>query len=298
MYKMTMLLGLLVAIMSVSASGVGFIGAPTAGLEQGQWSVGYNYMYSNMGLERTTQTGAWAEFDANGDLDKAESDDYHLEKINIDDVKTQRHYGTIGYGLSNSWEAYVQLGIADVKAKTRDTHYDPLDDEDDGGYDWQWDGHNFDNDFAWGLGTRITFHEQGNCRWGASVQMNWVDTSYDVTSAWEENGADITRKDEFDYSTYDLIIAVGPTVDMGDWNLYGGTFYYMLEGEFDVDVTVAWENGSTGSAIGEGSADLESHNIGVFVGAQCTLMGKASLTTEFSFTEDGWACGTGVGIPF
>ena len=249
MYRMTMLLGLLVAIMSVSASGVGFIGAPTAGLEKGQWNVGFNYMYSNMGLERTTVTDAWAEYE-DGDL--VDRDVYNLDKINIDDVKTQRYYGTIGYGLSNSWEAYVQLGIADVKAKSRDSVYDPLDEPDAPWErpDWQWAGHNFDNDLAWGLGTKITFLEQGNWRWGASVQMNWVDTSHDVTKAGEtDSEIDWIAKEEFDYSTYDLIIAVGPTVDMGGWSLYGGPFYYMLEGDLDIDAMAAWENGECGSSF-------------------------------------------------
>ena len=278
MNKMTMLLGLLVAIMSVSASGVGFIGAPTAGLEQGQWNVGFNYMYSDMELDKTKISGAWAEFDGAGDLVDGGSESF---KIEIDNVKTQRYYGTIGYGLTDSWEAYVQLGIADLKAQIRDA-----DEPDD------WDGFNFDNDFAWGWGTKYTFHEQGNCRWGASVQMNWLDTSWDMKST-DSFG---TEEEQIDYSTYDLIIAVGPTVDMGGWNLYGGPFYYMLDGDLDVEGTETW---ATGSEIWKYSGDLEEDSsFGAFVGTQCMLMDKYCLTTELSLTGGGWAFGAGLAVPF
>jgi len=282
MYKMTMLLGLLVAIMSVSASGVGFIGTPTAELEQGQWSAGFNYMYSDMELDTTKMKFVEADFDADGELvGDIETGSW---KMDIDDVKTQRYYGTIGYGITRVWEAYVQLGIADVKGKFRDAVLDP-DDPDD------WDGTNFDNDFAWGLGTRITFHEQGNCRWGASVQLNSVDTSWDDTFTED----DWTQKVQIDWETYDLIIAAGPTVDMGGWNLYGGPFYYMQRGDLDVEGTETWP---TGSEIWKDSGDLESDGIGGFVGAQCMVMDKYCVTTEFSFSGDGYAIGAGIAVPF
>ena len=283
MYRMAMLLGLLVAIMSVSAFGVGFIGTPTAELEQGQWNVGFNNMYSDMELDKAKMTGVWSEFDADGDLVDRGPELYKLE---IDDVKTQRYYGTIGYGLTNVWEAYVQLGIADLKAETRDAD-DPED---------EWSGLNFDNDFAWGWGTRYTFYEQDNIRWGVSVQMNWLDTSWDVTIAEEVAGGTEIEKTQIDWETYDLIIAVGPTVNMGGWNLYGGPFYYMIDGDLDVSRTETWP---TGSGIWKESGDLEEDsNFGGFVGVQCNVMENYDVTTEISFTGDGWAIGAGVCCAF
>ncbi len=68
MYKMTMLLGLLVAIMSVSAFGAGFIGTPTAELEQGQWNAGFNYMYSDMELDKTKMKNTFGVLDGDGKL--------------------------------------------------------------------------------------------------------------------------------------------------------------------------------------------------------------------------------------
>ena len=257
MSRIVILLGLLVAIMSVNAYGVGFIGTPTAELDQGQWNIGFNYTYISMDLDDTTMKEAGSS-----------------DKIEINDNNVQRYYGTIGYGLTDMWEAYIQVGLADVKARFRDAE-DPTDD---------WDGFNFDNDFAWGWGTKYTFHDQGDVCWGASLQMNFLDTSWDDSgSNWE---------DQIDYESYDLIIAVGPTVDMGGWNLYGGPFYYMLDGDLD----------ASGIDMGtpyKASGDLEEDgSFGGFVGAQCMLMEKYCMTTELSFSGGGFAIGAGLSVPF
>jgi hypothetical protein len=237
MYRMMKLLGLLVAIISVNAFGVGFIGTPTAELDQGQWNVGFNYTYISTDLSSTTIGGS---------------------KADLNDNNVQRYYANIGYGLTNMWEAYVQLGIADVKLNVKS-----------GGSET---GYNFDNDFAWGWGTKYTFSEQGDVCWGATVQMNWLDTSGD------NGGTNV------DYSDYDLLVGVGPTVDMGGWKLYGGPFYYMLDGDLDYPTA---------------SGDLEEDsNIGGFIGAKCTMMEKYDVTTELSFTGDGWAIGAGIAMPF
>jgi hypothetical protein len=90
---MVKLLGLLVAIMSVNAFGVGFIGTPTAELDAGQWNVGFNYAYLSTDLAKTTMKGGGETF-----------------KLEVNDNNVQRYYGTIGYGLTSAWEAYVQLG--------------------------------------------------------------------------------------------------------------------------------------------------------------------------------------------
>jgi hypothetical protein len=255
MYRMVKLLGLLVAILSVNAYGVGILGTPTAELDQGQWNVGFNYAYLSTDLAKTTMKEAGESF-----------------KLEINDNNINRYYGTIGYGLTSAWELYVQLGWADVKANVKE----PGESEED--------GFNFDNDFAWGWGTRYTFYEQDQVRWGATVQMNWIDTS------WDDKGAD--WKETIDFSDYDLLVGVGPTVDMGGWKLYGGPFYYMLDGDLDVkgvDEFGAWK----------ASGDLEEDsNIGGFIGAQFSAMEKYDITTEFSFTGDGWAVGAGIYCAF
>jgi hypothetical protein len=122
--------------------------------------------------------------------------------------------------------------------------------------------------------------------------MNWLDTSVDFKSAW----AGGTDEQQIDWEAYDLIVAVGPTVDMGGWNLYGGPFYYMLDGDLDLEGSETW---ATGYGTWEGSGDLEEDSsFGAFVGAQCTVMEKYDVTTELSITGDGWAIGAGIAVPF
>ncbi|NLA40001.1 MAG: hypothetical protein GX874_01075, partial [Smithella sp.] len=46
MNKKMFVVGMLVAFISAGVWAVGFSGTPTAELKQGEWSIGFNYMYS------------------------------------------------------------------------------------------------------------------------------------------------------------------------------------------------------------------------------------------------------------
>ena len=250
-----LLLGLLIMVMSASTFGAGSIGTPTAQLKQNQWSLGFNYAYISTNLETNMYSipGITAF------------------KMEFNDNNIHRYYGTIGYGLTDSWDVYVQLGVADVKQKTVNTKQPAQ-----GSFGW-----NYDNDFAWGWGTRYTFLEKDNIRLGASVQMNWLDTNWDDATASNEI--------HYDYETTDTLIAVGPTIDMGSWSLYGGPFYYCLSGEL---------NGERATPV-YSSVNLENNGcFGGFVGAQVKAMENYDITTDLSFTSDGWSISAGISRKF
>lgn len=123
--------------------------------------------------------------------------------------------------------------------------------------------------------------------------MNWLETSWDSTYI---NDFGSLIDEQVNYETYDLLIAVGPTVGIGGWNLYGGPFYYYLSGDMSVDGT---DTHTDGLKMWKISGDLEADsNISGFVGAQVNLMDKYNITNEFSFTGDGWAIGVGVTVLF
>lgn len=239
------------------------MGPPTAELSKGQWNLGFNYTYSTQDLDTTT-----AKLVRTGE----DPTTFHLK---TKDFNVHRYYVAVGYGLAEWWEVYGQLGIADLKADFSG---------DTAGAPWN-DGVNFDDDFAWGLGTRFTLAEQGKVKWGLSAQMNWLDTN------WDDNvGANTKLK--YSVETFDLLVAVGPTIDMGGWKLYGGPFYYYLNGDYK------YTNVSPGSLWKE-TADLEADsNFGGFIGAQFALSESVDLATEISSTSDGWAFGTGIGWKF
>ena len=123
--------------------------------------------------------------------------------------------------------------------------------------------------------------------------MNWLDTSlgYDTTS-----GGTVYKR-TIDFSTYDLLVAVGPTVDMGGWKLYGGPFYYYLNGDLDSKVT-RYDSGVL-RFVDKESGDLRAKdNFGGYIGAQVDLTDSIVWTAEVSAIQNGWGFGTGIACKF
>jgi hypothetical protein len=269
-------------IVSLCANVFAFVGPPTAELKKGQWSAGFDYSQSAQGLETTRLDGTY--FNAGSGITDPTTD-----KVKFKELETQRYYGTIGYGIDDWWELNVSLGIADVK----DQYKDAEDSSD------VWHGINFDNKLAWGLGTKITFAKQDKVNWGVAVQMNWLDTTMnDVLT----NGSHVYYR-TMGLSGYDLLVAVGPTVDMGGWKLYGGPFYYYLNG--DLDEKYARYDSGVLNAIDKESGDLRTKdNFGGFIGAQVDLTNGIAWTVEVSAKQNhgwefgSWGLGTGIAFKF
>lgn len=288
MVKRFMVIGLFV--FAVCANVFAIIGPPTAELRKGQWSVGFNYSYSNQ--DHSKVKNEWNEFD-----NDVTTPDNGTTKVHSRDIKMQLYYANFGYGIDDCWQVYVQLGFADVK-------YDAMDER------WgDWWGLNFENNFAWGWGTKITFSEhdilsKDKIDWGASLQMNWLDTSWTgKLESGEPEGEDNYTdhwQDSAKIDTYDLLIAVGPTIDMGGWKLYGGPFYYYLSGDIDNETRglSTWVGG-TGSWFENGHSDAKAdNNFGGYIGAQFNIDQDCDFTTEFSMTDGRWGLGGGIAWKF
>lgn len=274
----TAMLVVVLAFLISPVFAISHVGPPTAGLSKGQWSGGLNYSYSTQDLDKTKVDWSWY---LDGVLDEIGT-----SKVKIEDAKTNLYYFNLGYGVTDWWQVYAQLGVADVKAD--------IDPGDDSGYFEDGKvGLNFDNDFAWGWGTKVTFAKQDKIDWGAAFQMNWLDTEWNVKDSDETE----SWKQTIDVETYDLLLAVGPTVDMGGWQLYGGPFYYYLSG--DIDATHKTTASEDGFWSGKASGDLEADsNFGGYIGSQFELAANWNATVEFSFTGDGWGLGTGLTFKF
>jgi hypothetical protein len=264
--------GLLLGILSTGVFAVGFVGTPTAGLKTGQWSIGGEYSYSSQDLDKSKVKGTETP---GGPYDyKVESKDFNIN----------RYYGVLSYGLTEEWEVSAKLGLTDVKAQGRDAD-DPTD---------EWSGANLDNDFAWGFGTKYTFLKQDKIDWGISAQMNWFTADEDGK---ELDGTDL-EKWSSETDIFDLLVAVGPTIDMDGWKLYGGAFYYYLDGDNDSKDTVTDAGGAVVYTSKE-SSDLEADgNFGGFIGAQFDLTSNIVWTTDFSAKQNGWGLGTGITFKF
>jgi len=249
-------------LLFLSSTSFALIGPPTAELDKGQWSIGYNYSYSTQDMDKANYHG----FDTGG----ASS----YGKFKIEDFKTQRHYATLSYGVTDFWEIYGSIGIADVKEDEKQYYSSGSVGE---------FATNFDNDFAFGWGTRVTFLKGEKISWGAALQMNILDTS------WDESGVDVggAWKDTFELEAYDLMFTVGPTVDMGNWKLYCGPLYYYFNGDYDYKSTY------TGGVSKESFTVKPDGNFGGFVGAQIPVAQDLDLTAEASMVSGGYglACG-------
>jgi hypothetical protein len=192
----------------------------------------------------------------------------------------------LSYGLTEDWQVGVKLGLTDVKSKFQDAE-DPTD---------KWST-NFDNEFAWGIATKYTFLRQNKVDWGVSAQMNWLTGSYDEKGREEWDGGYEDWKEKTEIDAFDLLVAVGPTFDMGGWKLYGGAFYYYMDGDIDWKGSEVDNDGFTESWKESGDLEADGY-LGGFIGAQFSLSENTALTTEVSATADGWALGTGITFKF
>jgi len=172
----------LVAIgLSTSAFAFGPLGPPTAGLKEGQFGVASEYSYSD---------SDW----------KAKVGD---TEATIKDVKSDMFIAQPAYGVTDDFEAYALLGVADTKFE-----------DFDGGYK-----------FAYGFGVKLTFEKTENFSWGLMYEMGWKSGSDSNEAGY---GTDL------DY--YDITVALGPTWKANEQlRIYGGPFFYVLRGTLDVD---------------------------------------------------------------
>lgn len=285
---------MVLVLLFLSSSSHALIGPPTAELEKGQWSIGGNYTYSSQDLDKTSVTWKdyWIEYDDLGDVYDEESDSWKY-KLEIRNYNTNLYYGRLGYGLLDSWEVYGQIGLVDVKAETKEEG------------DNEWHGYNLDNELAWGLGTKYTFIKKEKIDWGVALQLNMYRNSMDEKGTYETDwGGGLIEtgswKETTDIDTLGVLIAVGPTVDMGGWKLYGGAMYQLLTAEYEFKDRGRWEDTDdfTGSWSDSASGDYDISSFGGYIGAQFSIQKKFNVKVEGLGTNNGWGVGTGIEIPF
>lgn len=271
----------------VSSSAFAIVGPPTSGLEKGQWSGGFNYFYSSQDLDKTKIDYDYFEFDSGGAITYSETGTYKLE---IKDFNINRYFGRVSYGILEDLDVYVQFGIADVKARSREVG------------DTEWYGYNADNEFAWGLGAKGTFAKQEKVDWGASVQANWFSLGWDGTFNYDD-GAGYTEvwTETVDIDALEIFVLVGPTVDMGGWYLYGGPFYHYLLGDYEYKEEGLWTDTTipdNGSWCCTDTGDADTNSFGGLIGAQYDIYKNYRCSIEFLASNNGWGAGAGIEIPF
>jgi len=284
------LLGVVLIVAMVagsSALALAPMGTPTAGLNQGQFSAGAEYGYSEQDLEIDPTFGADGT---------------------ILDLESNMFFATLGYGVMDNWEFYIQLGVANAEFDKVKWSDEPTSDT------WGFDG---DYGFAYGFGTKYTFWEQmEGLTWGVLFQMKWINSEDTLSGTWSESVGDdawevgaYNNDVELDY--YEMQIAVGPTWQaMEGLCIYGGPFLHIVSGDLDDkwnETYADYDNAQgTGSPLsgpftdaGKESADLEEEStFGGYVGTQLDVTEQFKAFAEVMFTGDAWGLGIGGGWVF
>jgi hypothetical protein len=226
------------------------LGPPTAGLKQGQWSIGLEYSYSQMDFEASSVQIGGSSYD-----------DYDIESAKVNKV-----YANLGYGVLDNWEVFGRIGGSSVDFTSEI---------------WDWYSSDYQMPFegdmgtAWGVGTKVTVFEQPNVKWGVLGQISWA-RSREHLSYTGYSGYDGDAKIDF----YEIQVAVGPTCKLTDKvSVYGGPFFHYLDGDFKAicsdDESYDWE------------FDAEKHSdFGGYIGAQLQINENASLNAEYQLSED------------
>lgn len=139
---------MVVALCGSAAVALDPMGPPSAGLLQGQWSVGVDYSFSDMDLD-LDGTGV-------------------IPNITHPDVQVSKVYGNIGYGATDYWSVFVRGGLA----RTETGLVGGVSRIDMGS-----------TELAWGFGTKVTVFEQTpELVWGGLFQMSFANESQERES--------------------------------------------------------------------------------------------------------------------
>ena len=168
-------------------------------------------------------------------------------KGTLEDVESDLFLGKVGLGLSDRFELFGRFGVSEI---------------DDTG-----------NEFAWGVGTKVTLGHKDAFSWGALFQIT-------ALSAEEtENIAGYLLNG--DYDIYEYQVAIGPTYDMNGFSVYGGPFFHFIDGDVDLDFLGYTE-----------SYDIEQKSeFGGYIGLSWNIAETTNLSIEYQTTGDADAIG-------
>jgi len=174
-----------------------------------------------------------------------------------EEIETNMLFTNLSYGNTNGWEVFLRLGLANVEA-----------DDFDG-----------DNEFAYGLGTKATLGNYSGLDWGVLFQIGWFEGDDTVTGFLPGYGV-VTADQEVE--AYEIQIALGPTYDGGNYKIYGGPFFHLVDGDYDFDIP----------GVASGSFDIEEESVfGGYIGTSIELPSNSDIGVEFQFTGDAQAIG-------
>jgi hypothetical protein len=243
-----------------SAFAISPVGPPKAGLETGQWSIGLDYAYSEI------------DFDIDWDYPG-------LPDSKARNVKSNVFTSKFGYGVNSNFEIYGLLGMTDSGGNVSD----------DGGLI---DGKlNFDSDYEFygGFGTKLTLLEDEQVSWGLVYQMSFWEAEDNRLGLVDLTGYGYGIETvAADVDMFDILLAIGPTFEMGNWRVYGAPILYYCNGDIELETL----------GVNFLDGDINETLFGGYIGAEIDLAENSSVYAEYMLTEDSWLFGTGINWKF
>ncbi len=172
-------------------------------------------------------------------------------------------FGMVGYGFLDQADVFVRFGTANPESTG--------------------------NEYAWGLGGRITIIERKRLDWGLMAQVNFF--------SGEDAGKLQAGPVGLAYYSGDLSlamfqIAAGPVYTGEKFSVYGGPFMYWLEGDGEVTV-------SDGTNSIKTSFDVDSDiHAGGYVGISADVGTNVSINAEYQLAEKKRALSCGLNWRF
>jgi len=274
--RIAVLVGALVVVGMFSSVALALppMGPPRATAGQEQWTIGAEYGRGEMDLE--TSGDVRSVLDPGG-LSLVTDDD---TKYDIEGLESNMVFANLNYGVHDNWDVFVRLGAADAA--------DDIKEDPSSGTGTTYTGMNGSLGFAWGIGTKATFWQDGDVTWGGLFQATWLDpdgSDVDLTG-------DPAYSGDADLDFWEVQIAAGPTVEYDNFRVYGGPFLHFVGGDLDISGQTVDLGPITTTMTA--SQDIEEQSIfGGYVGAQWLLAEDTTCSIELQVTGDAWAIGVG-----
>jgi hypothetical protein len=286
-HKALLIIGL-GAIFTTAASAGAPMGPPMALMGEGNWGAGAQYGHANMDLE------------ADGTLEAVYTTGGPTlelrESVDVDDLAMNMFFGTVAYGVGDTWDLFVRLGVADAQddltakdvALVTSVAGDP-----DIAQQYSIGKYDGNLGFAGGIGTRATLYRSGPWAFGGLAQVTWFfpgdsDVRY-TDPIW---GDDAVQTGQVSIEFWEAQVSLAAIYEIDTLRLWAGPFLQFIDGDLDRDGST-----SAGDFRGEfcGSADLEEKSeLGGHVGVDWEASSEVHVWVEGQLTGDSWFFGAGL----
>ena len=237
------------------------IGSPAGTLKRGQFGIGADYSFSDMDFKAKGRSTLTTYNVNSGDIISIQS---QKQRLSLDGLEVHKTYANLGYGITDSLEAFLRLGAADAE--------------------WRDDG---DTHFSFGLRTGLTFYQKDALKFGALAQYSWSESGFDSLPLTTVIGASpypLVMSGRL--SMQEIQIALGPTYDLTkSISIYGGAFFHFADGKLNLRGRASTTALPEIGYYLDSSYDIDQvSELGTYIGATINTTNNISYSIEYQHT--------------